>query len=168
MNEDFGYWEDEEDEVIGTYMPPEDDSEGYAENNVDGLNNEDLRLGFVRFVGTESGGINIYELIFTHVSMIDTFWGEHFNQQPASLCISLEPLQEYVSKVGKIRTVMKLNTIGECGCFSVQDAMDGCVCLAYQDLTHEEEYPECRLVLHFGETYEEVEHKLAQCRVHMS
>lgn len=167
MNENFGYWEDEEDDVIGTYNPSDEDSDSDANEMTDGPDNNELRLGFVRFVGVENGGVNVYELIFTHESMIDSFWGENFNIQPASLTSSLFPDQQYVSKVAMVKTIMQLKTIGDCGCFSVQDAMDGCVCLAYQDLTHEEEYPDYRLVLQFGETYGEVEEKLAECRLHM-
>ena len=78
MNENFGYWEDEEDDVIGTYNPSDEDSDKMT----DGPDNNELRLGFVRFVGVENGGVNVYELIFTHESMIDSFWGENFNIQP--------------------------------------------------------------------------------------
>lgn len=173
MNEDFGNWKDEKDDVLFEVSNPGEDY-SFDHSGVDSGENDDtydneigeLRLGFVKFVGTESGGINIYEIIFT--AFIDEFWGEGFNYQPAALCNNLEPQQRYISKVVKIRTIIRLNTICDSGCFSMQDCMDGCVCLAYENLQGYEEYPDYRLVLNFGETYDEVEHKFAEKRIFLN
>ena len=58
---------------------------------------------------------------------------------------------------------IKLGLIQESCCFGMQDAIDGVVCLAYEDISGYEEYPEDgRLVLNYGILLEEVEEKLAQ------
>ena len=155
--EDDGYYEGKMDS--DNVFPNERSSD--IEDEID---TEDLKLGFVRLIGTETGGLNIYELIFTY--FIDEFWGEGFNYQPAALCNNLEPEQKYISRIYKIKTAIKLNTIGECGCFSMQDCMDGVVSLAYESLLGLDAYPEeGRLVLQFGDSYEEVREMLAKKRI---
>ena len=88
MNEDFGNWEDEKDDVLFEANNPGEDY-SFDHSGVDSGENDDtydneigeLRLGCVKFVGTESGGINIYEIIFT--AFIDECWGVGFNYQPS-------------------------------------------------------------------------------------
>ena len=47
-------------------------------------------------------------------------------------------------------------------CFGMQDAMDGIVAIAYENMDSYETYPEDgRLFFMFGETFEDVERKLA-------
>lgn len=164
MNEDFYFEESNEEDFdlgfdhSGVDSGEDDDTYDYDE--------EDLKLGFVRYVGKESGDINIYELIFTN--QIDEFWGEGFNYAPASLCNYLVPHDKYVTKIQKIRTVLTFNLISDCGCFSMQDCMDGIVALAYESLVGLEEYPEDgRLVLNFGDSFDYVSEKLAKKHILM-
>ena len=125
-----------------------------------------MYLGFINFIGTEIDGYNQYEFIFT--THPDEFWGENFNYKPAGLCNGLEPDRKYVQKIVVIKTLINLDLIQDSGCFSVQDCMDGVVSLAYQDLDGLDEYPEeGRLFLNFGESYNDVERKLAMCHILM-
>lgn len=163
MNDDFFFEEDT------------DNEEGFDRSGIDeSLNNddscdyddEDLSLGFVRKVGTESGKINVYEFIFT--THQDEFWGQGFEYFPSGVCNFLEPDLKYIQKIVKVRMNQELSVIQDNNCFSMQDCMDGIIAVAWQDLTHEEEYPEYRLVFHFGEKYTDVEDKLARCHILMN
>ena len=166
VNEEFEYYQvndyDENDGISydrsGVDSGEFDDSQDFTE--------DDLYLGFINFIGTEIDGYNQYEFIFT--THPDEFWGENFNYKPAGLCNGLEPDRKYVQKIVVIKTLINLDLIQDSGCFSVQDCMDGVVSLAYQDLDGLDEYPEeGRLFLNFGESYNDVERKLAMCHILM-
>lgn len=166
VNEEFEYYQvndyDENDGISydrsGVDSGEFDDSQDFTE--------DDLYLGFINFIGTEIDGYNQYEFIFT--THPDEFWGENFNYKPAGLCNGLEPDRKYVQKIVVIKTLINLDLIQDSGCFSVQDCMDGVVSLAYQDLDGLDEYPEeGRLFLNFGESYNNVERKLAMCHILM-
>ena len=122
--------------------------------------NDQLYIGFIRLIGPESDGIYNYEFIFTN--NIDEFWGENFEYKPCCLCNDLIPNDEYITEIHKIRTKIKFDLVQDNCCFSMQDCMDGIISLAWENIDEYEEYPEDgRLVFNFGETYDEVERKLA-------
>jgi hypothetical protein len=160
MNEDFSFGNIDEDEV-----------EGFDHSGVDSGENDDscdyeddeLSLGLVKFVGTESGGINVYEFIFTKYP--DEFWGEGYDTMPSGICNYIEPEFKFIQKTVKVRMTKTLDLAQKNCCFSMQDCMDGIVALAWESLIGLEEYPEIRLIFHFGESYETVENKLAQCHI---
>ena len=119
-----------------------------------------LYLGFIRLIGAESDGIDNYEFIFTN--NIDEFWGENFEYKPCCLCNDLIPSDEYITEIHKIRTKLKFDLVQYNCCFSMQDCMDGIISLAWENIDEYEEYPEDgRLVFNFGESYDDVERKLA-------
>lgn len=127
------------------------------ENDFDEL---PIYLGFIRLIGEESDGVFNYEFIFTN--NIDEFWGENFEYKPCCLCNGLIPNDEYITEIHKIKTRLKFELIQDNCCLSMQDAMDGIISIAWENIDGYEEYPENgRLFFRFGETYEEVERKLA-------
>lgn len=116
-------------------------------------------LCFVKSVGTDIEGNNLYEFLFTEEP--DTFWGDGFENMPASLRSGLTPMEGSYSIVRTVKTSLKLCLATESCCHSMQDCIDGVIALAYEDISTYDEYPdEGRLVLHFGNTYDEVELKL--------
>ena len=128
------------------------------ENNIQ--DDSQLYLGFIRLIGAESDGIDNYEFIFT--KNIDEFWGENFEYKPCCLCNDLIPNDEYITEIHKIRTKLKFDLVQDNCCFSMQDCMDGIISLAWENIDEYEEYPEDgRLVFNFGESYDDVERKLA-------
>lgn len=123
-------------------------------------NESPLYLGFIRLIGAEADGIDNYEFIFTN--NIDEFWGENFEYKPCCLCNDLIPNDEYITEIHKIKTKIKFDLVQDNCCFSMQDCMDGIISLAWENIDEYEEYPEDgRLVFNFGESYDEVERKLA-------
>lgn len=119
----------------------------------------DVTLCFVRSVGTDIDDNNIYELLFTENS--DIFWGEGFEYVPASLVNNITPNEGSYSVTKSIKTSLKLCLASESCCYSMQDCIDGIVAIAYEDISTYDEFPdEGRLVLHYGESYDEIERKL--------
>lgn len=124
------------------------------------MDNE-ITLCFVRSIGHDVDGNNLYELFFTEES--DTFWGDGFEYMPASLVNELIPNEGSYSVVKEIKTNLKLSLATESCCHSMQDCIDGIIALAYEDISGYDEFPdEGRLVLHFGDDYRDVEIKLIE------
>ncbi len=121
---------------------------------------KEVFLCFVRLIGEENDGYYRYEFIFTDNP--DEVWGENWEYKPASLVNDLIPSDEYITEIHIVKTKIKFDLIQDNSCFSLQDCIDGCVALAYENLDSYETYPDDgRLFFMFGEPYEKVERKLA-------
>lgn len=119
--------------------------------------NNDLYLCFVRLVGEENDGNYRYEFIFTDNP--DEVWGENWEYKPVGLINNLMPYDEYITEVKTIKTKIIFDLIQNNNCFGMQDCLDGCVALAYY---LNGENLENSIVLMFGESFDEVENKLAK------
>ena len=128
---------------------------------------DEVVLCFVKSVGTDIEGNNLYEFLFTEEP--DTFWGDGFENMPASLRSGLTPMEGSYSIVKTVKTSLKLCLATESCCHSMQDCIDGVIALAYEDISRYDEYPdEGRLVLHFGDAYDDVELKLIKREIRLS
>jgi hypothetical protein len=99
-------------------------------------------------------GDNIYEFIFS--DSLDV-WGESWEKKPSS-SYPLPPEIKYIKKVGVLRnTDIKLELIQNSDFFSMSDAMDDIIALAWED----DEYKNTkRLVFRFGEEESVIKNKL--------
>jgi hypothetical protein len=80
----------------------------------------------------------------------------------------LLPSEEYITEVHTVKTKLKFDLIQNNMCFGLQDAMDGIVAIAFENIDEYESYPEeGRLFFMFGESFDEVERKLAMKRILM-
>ena len=123
-------------------------------------NLKDVFLLFVRLIGEENDGYYRYEFIFTDNP--DEAWGEDWEHKPAGLVNDLIPSDEYITEVHIVKTKIKFDLIQNNMCFGMQDAMDGIVSIAYENMDSYESYPDDgRLFFMFGESLDEVERKLA-------
>lgn len=121
---------------------------------------KDVFLLFVRLIGEENDGYYRYEFIFTDNP--DEAWGEDWEHKPAGLVNDLIPSDEYITEVHIVKTKIKFDLIQNNMCFGMQDAMDGIVSIAYENMDAYESYPEDgRLFFMFGESLDDVERKLA-------
>ena len=121
---------------------------------------KDVFLLFVRLIGEENDGYYRYEFIFTDNP--DEAWGEDWEHKPAGLVNDLIPSDEYITEVHIVKTKIKFDLIQDNMCFGMQDAMDGIVSIAYENMDSYESYPDDgRLFFMFGESLDEVERKLA-------
>jgi hypothetical protein len=121
---------------------------------------KDVYLGFIRLIGEENDGYFRYEFIFTDNA--DEFWGDNFEYKPAGLVNDLIPSDEYITEIHIVKTKIKFDLVQNNMCFGMQDCMDGIVALAFENIDEYENYPEDgRLFFMFGESFDEVERKLA-------
>ena len=121
---------------------------------------KDVYLCFIRCIGEENDGFYRYEFIFT--DRIDSVFGDGFDQKPSCLVNDLMVDDEYVTEIHIVRTKIKLDLIQNSCCFSVSDAYDGIISIAWQNIDDMDEFPEDgRIFFKFGETINEVEEKLA-------
>lgn len=90
---------------------------------------EILKLCFIRHIGVDIDGDNVYDMLFT--DDIDGFWGENFEYMPCCLCNELTPNAEDYTLVKRLKTPIKLELIQNSCCFSFQDAADQIVSIGY-------------------------------------
>lgn len=111
-------------------------------------------LIYVNGLGPNYKGDNIYEFIFS--DSLDV-WGESWEKKPSSSYPS-PPEIKHIKKVGVLKnTDIKLELIQNSDFFSMSDAMDDIIALAWED----DEYKNTkRLVFRFGEEEGVVKNKL--------
>ena len=122
--------------------------------------NEELYLCFIRLIGEESSDYYRYEFIFTND--VDNVWGEDFDEKPACLANNLMVSDEFITEVHVVKTKIKFDLIQDNCCFSISDCYDNICAIAWENLDEYDEYPpDGRIFFRFGETFKEVEDKLA-------
>lgn len=118
-------------------------------------------LCYINLIGEDIDSNYTYEFLFTE--RLDEFWGEDFEQKPAGLCNNLTPIENSFDEVIKTKTKFKLDLVQNNTCFSIQDCIDGIVALAWENIDDYDEYPnDGRIVFQFGDSFEDVEDKLAK------
>lgn len=111
-------------------------------------------LIYVNGLGPNYKGDNLYEFIFS--DSLDV-WGDSWESKPSN-GYPTPPELQYIKKVGVLRdTDIKLELIQNSDFFSMIDAMDDVIALAWES---EEIDNKKRIVFRFGETEEEVKDKL--------
>lgn len=117
-----------------------------------------LYLIYINVIGKDYKGINLYEFIFSDTT--EDIDGDDWDAIPASGRPS-SPYEDFIKKVGRLTTDdVGLHVIQESDSFSVWDAIDGVISLAWENMDEYDEYPEKRLAFHFGEDIKSVEDKL--------
>ena len=111
------------------------------------------QLIYVNGLGPNYKGDNIYEFIFSDTEDV---WGDSWERKPANEYPS-PPELKYIKKVGVLRnTDLKLELIQNSDFFSMTDAMDDVVALAWES----EDDSKKRLVFRFGESEQKIKDKL--------
>ena len=111
-------------------------------------------LIYVNGLGPNYKGDNLYEFIFS--DSLDV-WGDSWESKPSN-GYPTPPELQYIKKVGVLRdTDIKLELIQNSDFFSMMDAMDDVIALAWES---EEIDNKKRIVFRFGETEEAVKDKL--------
>lgn len=113
-----------------------------------------LRLIFVKpLCRNDKGGR--YALFFS--SHPEEAWGPDWDFINPSICGDISPDPSNYSKVIEIESEMPLKTAQETTCHSMSDATKKIIALSWINIEGMESYPENgRMVLHFGDTEEEV------------
>jgi hypothetical protein len=111
-------------------------------------------LIYVNGLGPNYKGDNLYEFIFS--DSLDV-WGEAWDNRPSN-GYPQPPDLKYIKKVGVLRdTDVKLELIQNSDFFSVMDAMDDIIALAWET---ENETNQKRMVFRFGVPEQEIKDKL--------
>ena len=118
---------------------------------------EKLYLIYINSIGKDWKGNYLYE--FLYGDNIDGVDGEEWDSVPASGRPE-PPHEEFVKKVGRLTTELKLSLIQESNTFCIWDAVDGIIALGWEDIDEYDEYPENRLWFKFGEELSSVNDKL--------
>ena len=118
---------------------------------------EKLYLIYINSIGKDWKGNYLYE--FLYGDNIDGVDGEEWDSVPASGRPE-PPHEEFVKKVGRLTTELKLSLIQESNTFCIWDAVDGIIALGWEDFDEYDEYPENRLWFKFGEELSSVNDKL--------
>ena len=108
-------------------------------------------------VGKDYKGNLLYEFIFSDT--LENVDGEEWDTYPASGRPE-PPHDNFIKKVGRLESELKLDVIQNSDTFAVWDAVDGVIALAWENINAYDSYPEKRLCFKFGETIEGVEAKL--------
>jgi hypothetical protein len=119
---------------------------------------EELYLIYIHVIGSDRKGVSLYEFIFSNTK--EDIDGDGWDSIPAAGNPS-PPFEELVKRVGTLVSPDKqFNVIQDNDSFSVWDAVDGVIGLAWENMDSYEVYPESRLHFHFGEEIKNVESKL--------
>jgi hypothetical protein len=111
------------------------------------------KLIYVNGLGPNYKGDNLYEFIFSDTTDV---WGDSWESKPSN-GYPTPPELKYIKKVGVLRnTDIKLELIQNSDFFSMIDAMDDVVALAWES----EDENKGRLVFRFGQTEQEIKDKL--------
>lgn len=113
-----------------------------------------MKLIYVNGLGPNYKGDNIYEFIFSDTLKV---WGEGWESQPCNE-YPQPPEMQYIKKVGVLRnTDVELELIQKSDFFSMMDAMDDVIALAWEKEGFDNKK---RLVFRFGEDIETIKDKL--------
>jgi hypothetical protein len=110
---------------------------------------DELILVYVNYLGTNWRDNNIYEFIFSDRK--EDIDGDDWDVYPASNGKVTPPNPDFIMNVGVLETTMTFDVIAESDTFSVWDCIDGITPLAYENIVEYTQYPEDRLVFHFGQ-----------------
>jgi hypothetical protein len=111
-------------------------------------------LIYVNGLGPNYKGDNLYEFIFS--DSLDV-WGESWDNRPSN-GYPQPPELKYIKKVGVLRdTDVKLELIQNSDFFSVIDAMDDVIALAWES---DDDNIKKRMVFRFGTPEQEIKDKL--------
>lgn len=121
---------------------------------------EQLKVIYIVRVGEDTEGNRIFHFLCT--KNIENVWAEEWGEKPACNCHFLQPDESNYETVLELKSDIDFILGQENCCCSYQDVCDGCVAMAYEDIDGYDEYPEIRLIFHYGESLDDIEQELAK------
>ena len=118
-----------------------------------------LKLVYVKPITNGSDKQN-YEYDFLFSDTPDVVWGPDWTDNAPNICGDISPEPSTYNIVKRVKSPIELKVIQENSCYSMEYAINRSVALAWLNLEGLEEYPQHRLVFHFGDSYLEVEAQL--------
>ena len=126
-------------------------------NKVNNIDKDNLKLVYVKPI---TDGKDYYEYDFLFSDTPDVVWGIDWNDNAPNLCGDISPEPSTYNIVKRVKSILPFNVIQNNSCYSMEYAINRSVALSYINLEGLEEYPETRLVFHFGDSYSYVENEL--------
>jgi hypothetical protein len=118
---------------------------------------EKLYLIYINNIGKDWKGNYLYEFLYSdNLEGVD---GDDWDSVPASGRPE-PPHEEFVKKVGRLTTEIKLSLIQDSDTFCIWDAVDGIIALGWENIDEYGEYPETRLWFKYGEDLSSINDKL--------
>jgi len=114
---------------------------------------DDLKLIYVHQLGPDCYDNYIYQFIFSDT--IENIDGEGWDSYPAG-GNPYPPNKDVIKQVGRIEGDLKLIVLQDNEQFSMWDAIDGVVSLAWENIDGLDDYPENRLTFSFGMKLQDV------------
>ena len=93
------------------------------------MENNNLHLVYINPIGKDSNNLYEYEFFFSETP--DIVWGQDWNIACPAACENTLPDPETYSEVKTLKTEIPLFCVQQNTCFSLQDCIDGIVCLGY-------------------------------------
>lgn len=121
------------------------------------MDKDGLYLIYINVLGSDWKEEQVYEFIFSDT--IEDVDGEDWDLYPASGQPS-PPRKDLIKAVGVLTTKMEFDVIQNSDTFSVWDAIDDVIALAWENISKYDEYPERRLRFKFGQPIKSVEDTL--------
>ena len=126
-------------------------------NKVNDIDKDNLKLVYVKPI---TDGRDYYEYDFLFSDTPDVVWGIDWNDNAPNLCGDISPEPSTYNIVKRVKSILPFNVIQNNSCYSMEYAINRSIALSYINLEGLEEYPETRLVFHFGDSYSYVENEL--------
>ena len=93
------------------------------------MENNNLHLVYINPIGKDSNNLYEYEFFFSETP--DIVWGQDWNIACPAACENTLPDPETYSEVKILKTEIPLFCVQQNTCFSIQDCIDGIICLGY-------------------------------------
>ena len=93
------------------------------------MENNSLHLVYINPIGKNSNDLYEYEFFFSETP--DIVWGQDWNIACPAACENTLPNPETYSEVKTLKTEIPLFCVQQNTCFSIQDCIDGIICLGY-------------------------------------
>ena len=93
------------------------------------MENNNLHLVYINPIGKNSNDLFEYEFFFSETP--DIVWGQDWNIACPAACENTLPDPETYSEVKTLKTEIPLFCVQQNTCFSLQDCIDGIICLGY-------------------------------------
>lgn len=132
------------------------------------MNSNDSVLVFVKPICKNTDQTYEYDLFFSDTP--DIVWGVDWECNTPGLISTEEivPDPTTYNKTVRIKTQYPLKTIQETYCYSMEYAIARIIALSWIDIENMEEYPEKgRMVLYFGDSFENVKEKLNDFEIYL-
>lgn len=123
-------------------------------------NIDNLKLIYVKFLGKNTDETYVYNFFFSETP--EYVWGPSWDIDNPINNGDITPDSTTYSVIKSVITTLPLKTAEETNCYSMEYATYGILALSWIDIENLNVYPQNgRLTMYFGETYQEIENKLA-------